>query len=303
MKKNFYKQPKRKKSGTFKIISWVVFGIVVALFLVRLFIPGVLEGTLQTLAHPFWNSKNQTAESVGVFFQSLGGDQRLIQENEELLQKLEENKTLALRNRVLKEENQELLALNGRRKFKSLILAPILRRPPGTFYDTLIIDIGEDTGIAVGNRVVVDGSIVIGELSKVEGKVGTVVLFSAPGIETDVFIGTTTASVVAVGQGSGNFIVEVPRGLGIIEKDTLTLAGLPTLVFSEVDKVISNSTDPFEIVLFQNPVNINALRWVQVVTNNEEVPQQEALFFSEENKEGGVVEKATTTETEIQIEV
>ena len=137
----------------------------------------------------------------------------------------------------------------------------------------LLIDVGKDTGIAKGNRVVVDGSIVIGTVSRINGRVGTVVLFSTHDIKTEVLIGTSTARVIAQGRGGGNFIAKIPREIDIHKGDIITLSGSPTLLFAKVGVIESNPKDPFQTIFFQNPVNVNKLSFVQVVTDNEEKPE------------------------------
>lgn len=272
MKKNFYRQPKRRSFGPLKIISLLAIAGVLLFVLIRIFFAGTLEGTLKTLAHPLWSNGNHIASALYFIGEALGGERALVEENRELKQKLISTETLQLRNSMLEEENAALLELFGRREFKSLVLAPVLRRPPGTFYDTLLVDLKNVSNVSLGNRVVVDGRIVLGSLSALDGAVGTVVLFSTPGVETEVFIGTTTASVIARGRGSGNFVAEVPRELGVRVGDTVTLSGLPTLLFAEVEEIVSNSADPFELALFQSPVNVQTLRWVQIVTDDSETP-------------------------------
>ena len=247
---------------------------IVALFIFYIGSPSTPQSSLQRLSFPLWSERNSVSTVFNVFAESLKGNKKLAEDNMKLRSELEAGSFFSLQNRMLMDENHALRILLGKSRFSSLVLAPVLRTPPGTFYDTILIDVGNEAEIVEGNRVVVNGSIVIGTISKVSGRVGTVVLFSTEGIETEVLIGTSTARVVAVGRGGGNFVAEVPRDLALNNEDLITLPGSPTLLFAVVEKIESNPADPFQSIFFQNPVNVSTLSFVQVLTNNEEGPKE-----------------------------
>lgn len=298
MKKSFYQQINiRRRHFPSLVVGGVVF---VTVILVAVQILGFMDvqGLSQRFVFPLWSSKNNTSTVlISVFIESLKGNRRLVEENDRLRSTIESNETLSLQNRMLSDENKVLHSLLGRSRFSSLVLAPVLRTPPGTFYDTLLVDVGKETGIQPGNRVVVNGNIVIGTLSEINGRVGMVVLFSTPGIETEVFLGTSTAHISARGQGGGNFIAEVPRELEVHEGDLITLPGYPTLLFSTIEKIESNPSDPFQSIFFQNIVNVNKLSFVQIVTDNEEVFEAPLPSATDEMPQPRSEEELDTVET------
>ncbi len=270
MMKGFYRENNFKKKRLFSIASIGTFVFVTILVSAHLYDPSTFSGVARTFAYPFWSGENNVSASVSSFFLSLQSKRKLVEENRSLVETIENLRAMEFENKILREENTDLKRMWGQRNFERMILAPVLRRPSSTLYDTLIIDTRGNKEILEGKRVVADGRFVIGEISSVSGKVAVVSLFSTPGVETEVFIGTSTASVVAKGLGSGNFTVKLPRETGVVVGENITLPGV-SLPFSIVESVDVRTTDPFEIIRFRIPVNINALKWVEVVTIDTEI--------------------------------
>ena len=246
--RGFYRQTKNRRFTFLSPAPVAVIVLVVILSLVHLFAPGFLGGTLRDLMHPLWVNKDTTESSLQIFLTAMQSKRALVERNSILEEELERVKSLQLQNQALREENSALRELWGNRKFESLVLASVLRRPPTTLYDTLLVDIGGNANVKEGNRVVVNGSIIIGTVSRVDRKVALITLFSTPGVLTEVFIGTSTASVTARGEGAGNFTIEVPRELGISVGETVSLLGSTAFPFGKVEFVVSTPTHPFEII-------------------------------------------------------
>jgi len=158
----------------------------------------------------------------------------------------------------------------GQRSFERMVLAPVLRRPPATLYDTLIVDVRGNEYVREGMRVVADGRFLIGKISSIDGSVAVVTLFSTPGVETEIFIGTSTAIVTAQGEGSGNLTARLPREVGVEIGESISISGVP-FPFSSVASIDVRTTDPFEVVRFRVPVSINTLRWVEIVLDDSQV--------------------------------
>ena len=88
--------------------------------------------------------------------------------------------TLADRD-LLYRENLELKSRLGRAPEGKTLLAAVLLRPPGTPYDTFILDVGEKDGVALGDLVFAGGSVIIGKITEVYRSTSRTTLFSAPG--------------------------------------------------------------------------------------------------------------------------
>lgn len=162
---------------------------------------------------------------------------------------------------MLYAENQTLKALLNRTEGHEVVLATILLRPPGTPYDTLLIDRGSRDGVTEGNRVSAGGTTVVGRVSEVFEESARVLLFSSPGVSYEgVIAGKITFSVE--GQGGGSLRGEVPVGSEVAVGDHVLLA--PGGYASNVSYIERVEGSSLERVYMQLPVNIQQLLYVEV---------------------------------------
>jgi cell shape-determining protein MreC len=273
--KDFYRQRKRSQD---KIMSPRFIVVLVFLFLlvfIHLAFPNFFTGLARDTLRPLWSNQNASSADIGVFVKSFRSKQSLVRENILLKDELQQNISIQLQNRALREENEALRESLGNRSLDEIILASVLQRPPFTPYDTLLVDIGVEGIVRKGNRVIKDGSVLIGTVSRVDGRTATVTLLSTPGIQTEIFIGTSTASAIAEGLGSGNFIIQVPRELKVKEGEIVFVSDAFSFPLGEVASVEVEPTDPFSTLRIQNSFNFNSLRWVEIVTNDDiSLPQK-----------------------------
>jgi cell shape-determining protein MreC len=170
---------------------------------------------------------------------------------------------------VLYEENLALKARLGRDASVERILAGVIMRPPGTPYDTLLIDAGSAEGIAVGQRVSAGGTTRIGVISEVYEHTARVELFSAPGFSYEGLIrGEVPISVE--GQGGGSLRGEVPEGAVLSVGDPVVLSGIAGGYSSRVSYIEHTEGRSLKEVFMQLPVNLFELSYVEVWKNENE---------------------------------
>ena len=80
-------------------------------------------------------------------------------------------------------------------------------------------------------------------------------------------IGETNISAEAIGRGAGNFIIKAPKEVAVTQGDIIRLPNLNPKFFGTVQDVEQTVTSTFQLILFRLPVNINNLRWVEIVKN------------------------------------
>jgi cell shape-determining protein MreC len=166
---------------------------------------------------------------------------------------------------ILKKENTDLKETLGRlQESDNFILGNILTKPNHSPYDTIIIDIGEKSGIREGDLVYSNGNVPIGNISKIYTKTSLVSLYSNPGQKTEGYLNDSNASVELVGRGGGNFEMIIPLDLVVDKGSIVYLPGLSSLVVAIVDEIISKPSDPFKKVILSSPVNVQNLKWVEV---------------------------------------
>lgn len=267
---NYLLHHKEKKQGLFTKAFVVILLIVVIIVAIRIFFPNTFTSSLQFIISPFWKAKNSSVEGVVNSSQLLRSKRSLIFENDNLKAKIKEAEFKLLEFEFLKQENESLKELLGRKTFDKdgAVLGAVLARPNVSPYDTFVIDIGENSGIQKGDNVFVQSNVFIGEINEVYKNTSMVELFSSPGKITQVSIGSQNISANAVGRGGGNFIVELPRGTEVEKGDTVTIPNIDIRLFAVVEEIESDPSSPFVTILFKNPVNMNDIKWVQVVKSN-----------------------------------
>ncbi len=252
----------------------IVIGVVVAIaILLQLFMPHFFPGLFTSMFSPFWRAE------LAVEMGSLRSPSVLLAENEQLKRDGDENAIRMDTIRAIELENQELKALLGREISPtnssstpaqllftpgSRILAAVLKRPPLSVYDEIIIDVGRDHAVSTSSLVYATGNILIGRVVDVLGSTSKVRLFSSPQESYEILIGSTHAPATASGRGGGQYEAQVSRDTTVNEGDFVLNPTLYDRPFGIVSAVLSDPTQPFKTVLFAPPVNIYQLRWVLV---------------------------------------
>ena len=221
---------------------------------------------LTALAVPVWQSQHTLggwwAENIVV----LKSKQALIRENLRLMDELNDVRVNIFMNQVLKKENEDLKMLLGKRpeNIKSVIAA-VLVRPPKTPYDVLVIDAGSVDGVMVGDVVLADGTVYIGEVTEVLPHSAKVEMYSSPDKKSSVMIGADGVEAEAIGQGGGNFEVRLPREVEVANGDIIVMPSVTSNIFGSVSQIEVRDKDSFQKILFKNPLNISDLLWVEVI--------------------------------------
>ncbi len=257
---------KNHKKNSFKkrVILFVVFFIMLFAFVFGQV--SFLYKPLVVVAKPLGSLKDNSIEFIGVFFSFLGSKKNLIDENKLLKEEMSNNELFLVNQKILCEENSALKKLLGRIESNSnLILANVILKPGLSVYNSLILDIGTNEGIAKGNRVLAGGSIFIGEISEVYSHSSKVKLYSFPEDKLNVVIGFNKILTIAEGKGDGVYEIKLPQGIEIIKGDIVTFPEEDIRILGIVEEIIINPEDPFETILVKSPVNIFELRWTQVI--------------------------------------
>ncbi len=253
--------------------------VLVVVIIFSFFAPRILSGFFSEIFSPLWRiAESRNSAQVASL--------------QEQLQSFEAaSSSIAF----LEQENAELKSMLGRTPAATSILATVLKKPPFSSYDNLIIDVGADHGVVVGDivyamspAITIIGTstdvfsnasssassstpsapigvhIPIGVIAEVDPTTSKVDLFSSPDEKYTVEIGTHHLAVNATGRGSGSFQAILPREAGITVGDLVTIPSIQPIVFSTVSDILSDPARPYATVLFQSPINITTLHWVEV---------------------------------------
>lgn len=253
----------RKDKGTnifFPIAAVIIFVLVFS-------IPWTRKA-LFSAGSPLWYVKNGINSFLNINADMFKSKLTLIKENQYLKEQIQSKEKEYAMYFLIKKENEDIKNILNRREIDNLLLSAILVKPFLSPFDTLIIDVGEDKGVVVGDKVLADGNVYIGYISEVYNSTSKVVLYSTPGQKVPVLIGENNIEKEAIGLGGGNFKVEIPREIDVKEGDSVVFPSISTNIFGVVERVDFKETSAFQSVLFKNPINISELKWVQVVLSN-----------------------------------
>jgi cell shape-determining protein MreC len=240
-------------------VAWAAVLALVLLFL-QIAFPRALASVFSYFFSPLWSAGTAAGSDLTPRTQ-------LIAEIQALQQQADLYEDEASSSKALADENAELKALMGRSDgAKSLLLASVLKTPPGAGYDYLILDVGSVDGVSSGDKVYAAGNISIGQIVEADPHTAKAELYSSPGASYDVLIGQEHIPATAIGQGGGSFSASVSREAGVAEGDEVIVPGISSSVFGDVASVISDPAQPFARVLFEEPIDPYQLRFVLVDT-------------------------------------
>lgn len=244
---------------------WIIVAVLIILIIILSTAPA--KQILFSISQPIWELENYIASSsLGDYFKF---KQSLINENIILKQKLFLTGDLAVFNDTLQNENATLKDLLGRKETKvKTILATVLVKPPRIPYDTLIVDVGKDNNVNIGDKVIANANVYIGEVSEVNAHSSKITLYSTPGRKLSVTLGADSVSAEALGAGGGNFIISLPREIGVKEGDSIVIPSIMPNIFGIIEKVDFKDKDSFQTIIFKSPANISELSLVEIVLNN-----------------------------------
>lgn len=261
---NSFRHDRKKKEGRRKVLL-VTLVVLVVLFFVRGFISDPLSRVSQKVFSPLWSVTRGMGEYLrgwGILVQKKND---LSAENMRLREELDAVRMEAYTRDLLRDENEALKEMLGRYPEGDLLLATVLVRPARSPYDTLVIDVGRLHGAHVGSRVLTDGDLVLGEIVTVNDRSSVVRLYSSPGTELSVMVGSSTPiAATAQGIGGGNFLISLPRDTAIVPGDLVLVPSIGTVFSGIVERVETTDVSSFAFIYFKIPVNWNTLRYVYV---------------------------------------
>ena len=242
----------RTRHGNKALVSRPIvfaFIIVIILLFIQFFFPRIFTSTFSYFFSSLWSGKNSVMSDITPRTQ-------LINENQNLKQQLALDEAEASSSRAIIDQSNELKSLLGRPVgTHNLILANVLRRPPGAGYDYFIVDVGSSDGVSVGNSVYSAGSIAVGQIIEVDSHSSKVELYSSSGTNYDVLIGATHIPAVATGQGGGFFSISLSQESGVSIGDEVIIPAISSSPLGFVNAVISDPAQPFERILFESGIN------------------------------------------------
>ena len=228
----------------------------------------MLRAPVVQVVHSLGVPVSRMTASVGGTFAGLTEGLRskkvLVEENEALKEEL---RLLSLKLADWEELKRENNALKGIQVegdgVDQRVVAGVVARPSQTPYDTLLIDVGIDEDLDVGDTAYA-GSVAIGSVSEVLAHTAKVSLFSTVGMRTGVLVGKDQVPAEAVGRGSGNFSIIIPRDIEVVVGDSIRLPGIESNILGTVEVINADPNDAFKQLLFRSPASPYTLSTITI---------------------------------------
>lgn len=217
---------------------------------------------------PFvWGAGDAGENALETFFANFKEKDTLVKENKTLKEIISIMEVKVLDRNLLAEKVIRLEESLGRSRNDDRVVANVLIGPGRSIYDTLVIDAGEKEGIIAGNMVVYSGSGVIGEVVETTTYTAKVKLFSSPGEEHSVTVGSYNIPILVVGSGMGNFEANVPKDSTVFVGDNI-LTPKNSLILGNVSLIEEKPEEPVKRIFFRFPFNITEIKTVEVIVTN-----------------------------------
>lgn len=258
---HFANQQNKKTTSRKKIVG-VILGVViisgVLIFLLSSMIQRIAQG-------PAW-ARTTLEQSIEYGISNLTPKKNIIAQNVLLQEKIANYEAQLIELKILQDENKSLRnELSYLDNPQSMITARIIQKPNQSLHNQLIIDRGSRDEIMVGKLVVTAGVLGIGRVVSVTETTATVQLFSSPEFSGDMVIKYQNITVPTIGKGGGSFEIHIPREIVVTDGDILTFPNAPQIAIAIVKSIQFDPRDPFQTILARAPVNIQELRFVEVL--------------------------------------
>lgn len=239
--------------------------LLVVVVLANSFIPHAFSRLTHALGVPIIKSKLAAVGGILDTFEITRSKRSLFAENKTLRERMLLFEALEVEQKALRSENESLRTLLGRSTSTvKIVLGEILSKPGFSPYDTVIIDVGTNNGIEIGDYITVDNTIIIGEIASVTPGSSNALLYSSPEYKTEVFVGPESIQAVAIGKGGGNFEIRVPRNTAFDKGDEVRLTKFPDTIFGSITEIKDAAADSFDRVLFRSLVDVERVRFVTI---------------------------------------
>ncbi len=260
MKTTYLRDRKKERSILFILIILIS-------ILVLLYVPsrGAITKVVYGVAPGIWKGGGGASDKMASFFSGFRSNVNISDENKLLREQVMRMETQILEQNFLREEVLGLSEALGRALVDKRVRAKVIVGQGRSPYDTLIIDAGTEHGIRAGDSVVYASVGVIGTIVEAYPGSSKAKLFSSPGEEVLVFIGTQSVPAKAKGRGMGNFEAQVPQWSKISIGEEVRSMPQGNLFLGIVGAVEENPAESFVRVLFRTSFNITEIGSVEVL--------------------------------------
>jgi len=239
-----------------------------------------MTGSLGFLKDGFFRVFSAATQSVGQVttgvkntFSTLASIRKLVHENAEGLQKIQ---ALTFENARLRSSQNENISLRRALTLKqqsqlSLMAVEVLTLDPTGFSQTVTLDKGQDSGVAVGMPVVVAPGILVAKITKVYPTSSEATLVTDPDVAVNAEVVDSGAKGLIRGEHGLTLALDLLTQNDLIKTgDQVITSGLSGdfprgLLIGSIAAVRSQNTDLFQKAYVSSAADLRNLRFVYVV--------------------------------------
>ncbi len=229
--------------------------------------------SLSVLAHPVQQLAAFPSQALGRIADYFASQQRLLLENEELKTKVLEQSAAAQEARLLRSEQEHLLAMSpGKSRYaEGGMLAEVLYSARNPFTRKVVVDKGLTQSVFPGMPVI-DGQGVVGQVTNVGTFTSEVTLVTEKDQSVPVMLVRNGLRAIAVGSGKdGSIDVPfMPVSADIQNGDMFVTSGIdgtypPGLLVAQVTSVEKNSAYVFAKIVAKPAAGVESYRYVMLL--------------------------------------
>ncbi len=163
----------------------------------------------------------------------------------------------------LERENNELKAVFERNENTTALLSRVTLKPNFSPYDNLVVDLGSDDNVQIGDLAMTPSGVYIGDVKEVFDHQSRVEIFSSSGRELVARI--NEQDIKMYGRGGGNFIANVPNDFTVRKGDLVEIAYYDNSLISYVEDIEGIEAEAEKKLMMKMPVSIYDLEWILIV--------------------------------------
>ena len=250
-----------------KRFSYLVAIIALLIVLLAWIRPSFLGGFTHQIGRPIWASARGVRALTRTITIGFSAKEKLAAENLRLKRELQGVETIIIRSESLERENEALRALTGKKPANTFLFARTLTKVGFSPYDTFVLNVGERDGLMKKGGLYTLEGLLVGYVDQVYDHTSVARLYSSPGEEFRVLVGTEELPGTAIGRGGGNFELKLPRDLKVKKGDHIMAEDDKHGVAGVVEDIELDVTNSLQTILFRQPVNIYTITEVLVEKN------------------------------------
>jgi rod shape-determining protein MreC len=230
------------------------------LILVCILIFSVLGSTRSLVANvfsPFLKVGDYFYQGFGQITKSFYDKNKLIEDNKNLSDQIENNSLNLIDYESIKSENEKLREALKMKPAGNFIAANIIAKSPQIPLDSLFIDKGSADGLSLADPVLSGERILIGRIVKLTNNRATVALNSFAGVVSFGYVARTNEPLEIKGAGGGSIEAKAPIDFDIVAGDKILVSGTLAYSVAVVGAVEEDRSSGFKNILLSLPVDIS----------------------------------------------